>query len=62
MSVRRLHLMPFTRKLNNCYVSAGLLTYSIIQGLPVLTVAQSLNNTKELTATGIAPDLHRIPY
>lgn len=42
---------------------AGLLAYSFDQGLPVgQTVACYLIISMEFTATGIAPDLHRIPF
>jgi len=44
---------------------AGLLTYSLPNGLPVLmgwTVAQGVRHVSELTATGIVPDFHRVPF
>ena len=42
---------------------AGLLTYSIVYCLPVMdTVACSINNVMELTATGIVPEFHGIPF
>ena len=44
---------------------AGLLTYSLPNGLPVLmgwTVAWGVRHVSELTATGIVPDFHGVPY
>jgi len=42
---------------------AGLLAYSLFNAFPscvIKTVACGINNLAELTATGIAPELHRI--
>ena len=44
---------------------AGLLTYSLPNGLPVLmgwTVAWGVRHVSELTATGIVPDFHGVPF
>ena len=44
---------------------AGLLAYSLPNGLPVLmgwTVARGVRHVSELTATGIVPDFHGVPY
>ena len=55
----------FPRAIVHSVSKAGLLTYSLPNGLPVLmgwTVAWGVRHVSELTATGIVPDFHRVPF
>ena len=55
----------FPRAIVHLVHKAGLLTYSLPNGLPVLmgwTVAWGVRHVSELTATGIVPDFHGVPF
>ena len=65
------HLMPFTRKLKIVAELAGLLAYPHLIAFPYagdiqwheeLSNLDTLMVSRGITATGIAPELHRLPF
>jgi len=61
-ALRRLHLLPFTRKQKIIYDLAGLLAYSVVEAFPSRDSGMKIHNFKELTATGIASDFDWLPF
>ncbi len=73
MRTRRKCLLFFAFIPEGCEFNAlaGLLTYSLFAGLPIIPLndsgagwakSDSLNESIELTAAGTVPDFHRIPF